>query len=96
MTEKPPPPLPSPDLPPLDSEPVERRLVRPWQLAVIGVFVGYPLSVGPVAWICLILDPTKQYIGYVQAAYVPIKFLYETLPPVRAFYNWYLGLFGVG
>ncbi len=86
---------PIPEQPPLDSEPEERRWIRPWQLAVVGILVGYPLSVGPVAWICQWLDPTGQHTGYVQVAYLPIRFLYERLAPVRAFYGWYLDLFGV-
>lgn len=88
----PPPPT---RLPTLDSEPEERRSIRPWHLALIGLVSGYPLSVGPVAWICEILDPARQYTGFIRIAYEPVKFLYDRMPPVRLFYDWYLGLFGV-
>ena len=88
-------PQPSTGLPPLDSEPEERRSIRPWHLALIGLVAGYPLSVGPVAWICETLDPARQYTGFIRIAYQPLTFLYDRLLPVRVFYDWYLGLFGV-
>lgn len=91
MTETPP----TPDQPQLDSEPEERRLLRPWHLALTGGLVGYPLSVAPVAWICRMIDPTMQFTAWLRLVYAPIKALYEAIPFVREFYDWYFSLFGV-
>jgi len=85
----------SPSPPPLDEEPPSPRVLRPWLFALVGLFAGYPLSVAPVAWICQKLDPGGTSTDFVRMAYLPIKFLYDSVPFVRVFYDWYLGLFGV-
>ena len=85
----------APERPPLDSEPDDRSLIRPWHLAVAGILISYPLSVGPVAWMCRWLDPMQQHTGFVQVIYFPIKLLFDRLPLVRTFYKWYFRLFGL-
>lgn len=81
--------------PPLEAEPETPPFLRPWFVALLGGFVGYPLSVAPVAWVCQKVDPAGTWTEYVRMGYLPLKFLYDTVPPVRLFYDWYLGLFGV-
>ena len=89
---------PSPDdatPPPLEAEPESAPLLRPWFITLLAGLVGYPLSVAPVAWVCQKVDPGGTWSEYVRMGYLPLKFLYDTVPPVHAFYDWYLGLFGV-
>ncbi len=81
--------------PQLEAEPELPSFLRPWFIALLGAFVGYPLSVAPVAWVCQKVDPNGTWTEYIRMGYLPLKFLYDTLPPVRLFYDWYLGLFGV-
>ncbi len=50
------------------------------------LFVVYPLSVGPVAW----LDSKYHFDRKIWFLYVPIGVLYNNCKPVKAFYDWYL------
>lgn len=86
---------PAPQPPPLENEPEDRRLIRPWHLALIGLLVGYPLSVGPTIWLSRTLDPNQQHVEVLMWTFAPLEYLYRTVTPVRIFYDWYLPLFGV-
>lgn len=85
-------PVPEPSR--LESEPEERRWIRPWHLALVGVLVGYPLSVGPVLWLSRTLDPNQDHIIFLMWIFAPLEFLHRTVSPVHAFYDWYLSFFG--
>ena len=91
----PPPSDPLPETPRLESEPEERRRIRPWHLAAMGMLVGYPLSVGPAIWLSRTLDPRQEHILVLMWIFAPLEFLHRTVEPVRAFYDWYLSFFGV-
>jgi hypothetical protein len=56
-----------------------------WTL-ILALFI-YPLSVGPVAKLShngvIPEEPARTL-------YAPLRYLYETCPPVRSFFDWYL------
>ena len=63
-----------------------------WIAAIAGV-ASYPLSVGPVIY-------GLQRFGIddatvVEFVYAPLQWLYDAVPWVHAFYDWYLPFFGV-
>ena len=51
----------------------------------------YPLSVGPVAK----HYQTREAPQAIGTIYAPLKTLYDKLPPVHAFFDWYFGLWGI-
>ena len=79
----------------LENEPEKRPLFRPWLLAVVGLFVGYPFSVGPAIWLSRMLDPDQKHVLVLMWIFAPLEFLHRTVAPIRAFYDWYLSFFGV-
>ena len=68
-------------------------------VALVVVLVGYPLSTGPVNWLCVYLrksDHTSaaQFIFDVKVPlYAPLRWCRDNGPkPVADAYWWYLGL----
>jgi hypothetical protein len=51
---------------------------------------AYVLSVGPAIWMF-----KHGYLPeWVGVLYLPLEFANNTLPPVKAFFDWYLALWG--
>jgi hypothetical protein len=74
--------------PALDSTPRQ----RPGWGWLVWMLVGlalYALSVGPVAKFCPSPSPALQNF------YAPLAFTYSHVKPVKIFYDWYAGLWGV-
>ncbi len=78
-----------------ESEPEERRYLRPWPLALTGLLVGYPLSVGPAVWLSKTLGSGQEITLVLMRIYAPLEYLHRNVPPVHSFYDWYLPFFGV-
>lgn len=63
-----------------------------WITAVVGV-VSYPFSVGPVAFCMERLGLENAVNPTFKIVYFPLVWLYDTVPWVHAFYDWYLPFF---
>jgi hypothetical protein len=59
-------------------------------LLVLVIFIGYPLSVGPIAALYSGKAPS-----WVLPFYAPLDYAVEHIPGLGAFYEWYLPLWGV-
>jgi hypothetical protein len=77
--------------------PVERV---PWPLArwawiaVSLSLIGYPLSIGPMLLVANMLDLESSAGAALEIVYFPIIWLYDSIPLVEAFYDWYLKVIG--
>jgi hypothetical protein len=60
-------------------------------LLVLVFVVGYALSPGPVI---KVFGVTKSPVD-LEKLYAPLIYLYDNVPAVRDFYEWYLPLWGV-
>ena len=63
-------------------------------IAVLVSFIAYPLSIGPVLLMANRLGAEPSMEGTLQIVYFPIIWLYEAVPWVEAFYDWYLKAIG--
>ena len=63
-----------------------------WVWIVGGVLVLYVLSVGPAARLSQ-KGVISDNVG--AAVYAPVRFLYDSWKPARAFIDWYFGVWGV-
>lgn len=65
-----------------------------WITAVLSVG-SYPISVGPVLSCLKGLGLEDSLSPVLQMIYAPLEWLYESSPWVKAFYDWYLPIFGL-
>ena len=76
-----------------DEPPSETSARRGWAIPALGwmfaVLVVYALSPGPV--LALWKDPP---VG-ISAFYLPLEKLFQTVPCVHSFYEWYFKLWGL-
>jgi hypothetical protein len=55
----------------------------------------YVLSTGPVVWLLNSGIIDEKYHDVIMTAYLPLVYLYDHFKPAEAFFDWYIGLFGV-
>jgi len=65
-----------------------------WVAAAISV-VSYPLSVGPVLVCLQALGVEDDVTPAFEMLYAPLIWLYDSVPWVEAFYDWYMKFFGI-
>jgi hypothetical protein len=60
--------------------------------ALLFLLVLYILSPGPVIWLC----GRAGYLDapWIEIAFAPLGWLYDTFPIVHQLYDWYFELFG--
>lgn len=78
-------------------QPLERVPWPPGRWAWIAIslsLIGYPLSIGPVLLVAEIFDLESSAEAALEIVYFPIIWLYDTIPLVEAFYDWYLKVIG--
>lgn len=69
--------------------------VSRWAGILVTVsFVTYPLSIGPVLLFAQWFNLESSIEGTIAIVYFPIVWLYEAVPLVEAFYDWYLKVIG--
>ncbi len=84
----------------MDEKPATRRSILAvwkwpswaWYVVVVLMLVGYPLSMGPYAWLVeheYLSPPVEMALGYF---FMPIRLLVIIVPPLEAPYAWYLRL----
>ena len=71
-----------------------RQWPRPWQFALVGALVGYPLSPAPVLWM---LDRMglATIASHAELYYWPLVFACQHIPVIQSFYEWQFRLLGV-
>jgi len=60
----------------------------------IGTAVLYILSPGPVGWFLRAAN-LMTIAPYIEAFYLPLKYLYDHIPLVKTLYDAYFTLFGL-
>ncbi len=63
-------------------------------LAVLVSVIAYPLSIGPVLLMADRFDMGPSVEGALEIVYFPIIWLYDAVPWVKVFYDWYLETIG--
>jgi hypothetical protein len=69
-----------------------------WCVAVLGLLtIGYPLSVGPVAWFAkrgYLPEDLEEHVA-IRIVYAPIIWMFENCEWYNRLHLWYLSLWGI-
>ena len=67
-----------------------------WAVIAAGLsLIAYPLSLGPLLLLLEKFDLDRSAEGLLELFYFPIIWLYESVPWVKTFYDWYLNAIGL-
>jgi hypothetical protein len=81
--------------PALEESEQGRRWGLSWLTWLIVALLLYVLSVGPVVKLCDVAG-NRAVMNAVGVAYSPLEFAYYHSSAAKRFFNWYLGVWGIG